>query len=149
MEFLTLNLYALAAAQGIFCWPVPIGHPQGLGLRERYHSVILRLYSGAKAYHPSITDEYALGVALKALNETMGIDGITPTLLVYVVRPNLLLPGAFSTSMPKHRRPRVQKLARDEYTRIVDEQRLKAVQKAKCPSVVSDLLWGDSAVVYG
>ena len=147
-QFLTPKMYALAAAHGISCRPVPIEHPQGLGIGERYHSVIGRLYNRVKADHPSITEEYALDVALKALNETMGVNGLTPTLLVYGVHPKLPLPDSASTAMAQHGRFRAQKLARDEYAKIVDEQRLRAVKRAQSPSIQTDILWGDSAVVF-
>ena len=148
VQFLTPKMYALAAAQGISCRPVPIEHPQGLGNGERYHSVIRRLYNRVKADHPSISDEYALDVALKALNDTMGTDGLTPTLLFYGVHPKLPLPNSSSTTMPQSERLLAMKLARDEYAKVVDEQKLKAVQRAQSPSVQTDLLWGDSVVVF-
>ena len=148
VQFLTPKMYSLAASQGISCRPVPIEHPQGLGIGERYHSVIRRLYNRVKADHPSISDEFALDVALKALNDTMGANGLTPTLFVYGVHPKLPLPDSASTTMPQTDRLKAMKAARDEYAKVVDEKRLKAVEKAQCPSVVTDLAWGDSVVVY-
>lgn len=93
-----------------------------------------------KADHPAVNEDYALYVAPKDLNDTMGVDGLTPTLFVYGVHHMLMLPNSASTSMPQLERLRAQKLTRDEYARVEDEQRLKAVQKAKCPSVLTDLM---------
>lgn len=38
------------------------------------------------------------------------------------------------------------KLARDEYAKVVDDQKLKLAQRAKCLSVQTDWLWGDSVI---
>eukprot|EP00173_Palmaria_palmata_P002378 Plantae.Rhodophyta-Palmaria_palmata.ctg25228.p1 GENE.Plantae.Rhodophyta-Palmaria_palmata.ctg25228~~Plantae.Rhodophyta-Palmaria_palmata.ctg25228.p1 ORF type:complete len:163 (+),score=5.99 Plantae.Rhodophyta-Palmaria_palmata.ctg25228:3-491(+) len=57
VQFLTPKMYALAAAQGITCRPVPIEHPKGLGIGERYHSIIRRLCVKVKADHPTISAE--------------------------------------------------------------------------------------------
>lgn len=86
-------MYALSAAQGIYCRPVPIEHPQGFGIGERYHSGIRLLYNRVRADHSLIADDHALDVALKSLNDTMGSEGLTPTLLVYEVHPKLPLPN--------------------------------------------------------
>lgn len=118
----------------------------GLGIGERYHGVIRRLYNRVKADHPSIADNYALDVALKVLNDTMGAGGLIPTILGYGVHPKLPLPDSTSTSLPQKDLLRAQNLARDEYAKIVHNQRLKAVQKAKCPSVVTYLMGGDLIV---
>lgn len=78
----------------------------------------------------------------------MGAKGLTPTLLVMGVHPKLPLFNSASTSLHQLDRLRAQKLARDEYAKIVDSQRLKAVRKANCPYIVTDLMWGDLIVVY-
>lgn len=136
----TLEMYALAAGQGISCRPVFIGYPQSLGLGERYHSAIRRFYNRVKADQPSVTKKYALDVALKALNDTMGVDDLTPTLLFYDVHPKLPLPDSASTAMPQHEGFRAQKLARDKYAKVVDEKRLRLqnLQRAKNASIQKD-----------
>lgn len=78
----------------------------------------------------------------------MGIDGLTPTLLVYGVNPKLPLPDSNSTTMPQSERFLAMKLARDENAKVVDEKRLKTLQHAQSPSIETDLLRGDSVVVF-
>lgn len=148
VKFLTPKLYSLAAAQGITCHPIPIEHPQALGIGERYHAVIRRLFQRIKQDLTSISDEYALDAALKALNDTMGIDGLTPTLLVYSVHPKLSLPGSHGGILNQKDRMAAQKLALDEYAKILDEQRLRIGKSSRSPTVVEDLVWGELVVVY-
>lgn len=51
-----------------------------LSICERYPRVIRRLYNRVRSDRPSITDEYALDVSLKSLNDTVGVDDLTLTL---------------------------------------------------------------------
>lgn len=79
-------------------------------------------------------------MGLKALNDTMGIDGLTPTLLVYGVHPKLPLSDSASTAIPQHKTFLAQKFAHYEYAKVVDEKRLQAVQREQSPPVQTDLL---------
>jgi hypothetical protein len=68
---------------------VPIEAHYSIGIVERYHGLIRYAYLIIVAKVKGITKEIALQIAFKALNDTAGISGIVPILLVYGTLPRL------------------------------------------------------------
>ena len=62
-----------------------------LGEGERYHSYLRQVYDKVKANFPAIEAEYALQIAVKAVNDTAGPKGLVPTLLVFGIVPRTLV----------------------------------------------------------
>ena len=50
---------------------------------ERYYTVIRRAYSIVTAELRDIDKDIALQISFKAINDSIGPDGLVPTLLVY------------------------------------------------------------------
>lgn len=92
---------------------------------ERYHAVIRRLFNRVKLDHASITDVQALDIALKALNDTMGVVGLSPTFFVYDLHPKLPLTDAMHSNLTHTEHHLTQKAARNDPDKVVDEQKLK------------------------
>jgi hypothetical protein len=54
-----------------------------IGIVERYHAPVRRAYQIITTKIRDIDREMALQMAFKAINDTIGLDGLVPTLLVY------------------------------------------------------------------
>lgn len=60
-----------------------------LGVGEKYHGHLRRVYNKIKDEHDMIDNDTALRLALKECNDTLGADSLVPTLLVFGVLPAL------------------------------------------------------------
>ena len=81
------NQYATAIGTKIKI--VPVEAHNSVGIVERYHGPIRRVYMIITAEIPDINREMALQMAFKAINDTAGPDGLIPTLLVYGAYPRM------------------------------------------------------------
>jgi transposase InsO family protein len=104
-----------------------------LGSNERAHAVLRRAYLKTRLDHPQIPQEFALAYSQKATNETIGTDGIVPTLLVYDYMPRIGAAGLDARLQPNSERFRCMATARAEYTRIVNHQRVQRVLRTRVP----------------
>ena len=68
---------------------VPVEAHNSIGLVERYHIPLRRAHNIISQEVPSISKEHKLQMAVKAVNDTAGPDGIVPTLLVFGAYPRL------------------------------------------------------------
>ena len=70
---------------------IPIEAPQSIGLVERYHAPLRRAYSiiTDELKGQTSTKEIRLQMAVKAVNDTAGYDGLVPTLLVFGTYPRM------------------------------------------------------------
>jgi hypothetical protein len=74
---------------GITLKAVPIKAHNSIGIVERYHALIRRAYQIITAEIYDIDKELALQIAFKAINDSIGPDGLIPTLLVYGIYPRI------------------------------------------------------------
>jgi transposase InsO family protein len=68
---------------------VPIEAHNSIGKVERYHGPLRRAYDIIRAEDPTASPEVALQMAVKAVNDTAGPDGLVPTLLVFGAYPRM------------------------------------------------------------
>jgi hypothetical protein len=78
-----------AASMGITVTTVPVEAHWSIGTVERYHAVLRRSYEIMRKELPDISTEAALQMAVKAVNDTAGPDGLVPTLLVFGAYPRM------------------------------------------------------------
>jgi hypothetical protein len=64
-----------------------------LGANERAHAVLRRVYLKTRLDNPNISQQLAIAYSQKAINKTIGTDGIIPTLLVYGSMPRFRVSG--------------------------------------------------------
>jgi hypothetical protein len=83
--------------------------------------------------HPKLPQELALAYSQKEINETIGTDGIVPTLLVYGSMPRFRAAGLDARLQPNSERFRCMATARAEYTRIVKHQRVQRLLRTRVP----------------
>jgi len=80
---------ALAEAAGIKMRASGIESHNSLGAGERYHAVLRDLYQRVRASHPNIAAKSSLTLAVWAMNQTIGPQGLSPMLLVFGVHPRI------------------------------------------------------------
>src|SRR5204863_651770 len=68
---------------------VPVEAHHSIGKVERYHRPLRRAYEIVTEEHPELSDEDRLQMALKAVNDTAGPNGLIPTLLVFGAYPRM------------------------------------------------------------
>lgn len=78
-----------ATSIGTIVTTVPVEAHWSIGTVERYHAVLRRSYEIVKDEIPDITPEMALQMAVKAINDTAGPDGLVPTLLLFGAYPRM------------------------------------------------------------
>lgn len=108
-QFTSDEFRALAKGMAISVKEVPIEAHHSIGKSERYHGPLRRAYTIIRAECPQTSPEACLQMAIKAVNDTAGPDGIVPTLLVFGAYPRMTEVSAPSPTL---------------------QQRAKAVKKA-------------------
>jgi hypothetical protein len=61
---------------------MPVEAHNSIGIVECYYSPIWRAYNIITAKIPDINKDMALQMAFKAINDSVGPDGLVPTLLI-------------------------------------------------------------------
>ena len=118
-----------------------------LGIGERYHAPLRRIFRVIRAQYPKIDPEIALRLAVKAANDTLGPDGRVPSRLVYGVDPALQVVNAH---LPAQReRMAALEAAKREMATISAELRIQQALRAKLPPATRyDIKPGDDVLVY-
>ena len=72
---------------------IPVEAANSMSIVERYHSPLRRAFNIVKKEAPDMDDDDALQMSVKAINASVGPDGLVPTLLVFGAIPRLGLPN--------------------------------------------------------
>ena len=87
-NFISKHFLASADAEGIKVLEAPIESPSTMSHVERYHKPLRAAYMKIRDSLPKTeTDSDCLKLAVKAVNDTVGPEGLCPTLLVYGAIP--------------------------------------------------------------
>ncbi|KAF1937549.1 hypothetical protein EJ02DRAFT_458633, partial [Clathrospora elynae] len=101
-NFASAEFRAEAKIMGVTCKQVPTEAHWSVGKTERYHAPLRRAWD---ILHAELTgtmpDEAILQMAVKAVNDTAGPDGLVPTLLVFGAYPRMTTESPPSPSMVK------------------------------------------------
>ena len=60
-----------------------------LGISERYHEPLCKTFLKLFEDHPSLKKDFLLAIATKAINDTLGPEGIVPFALVFGEFPSI------------------------------------------------------------
>lgn len=71
---------------------VPVGAANSISIVERYQSLLRRSFSIIKKEASDVHNDYALQLAVKAMNDIIGSNILVPSLLVFGALPGLVLP---------------------------------------------------------
>ena len=89
-NFASAEFRAEAKLAGITCHQVPVEAHWSIGKIERYHAPLRRAFEIIRAEtRDAVSNDAALQMALKAVNDTAGQDGLVPTLLVFGAYPRV------------------------------------------------------------
>lgn len=120
-----------------------------LGANERAHQTVRRVFNKVRHDHPKISQELALAMSQKAINETAGPNGIVPVLLVYGTMPRYRMAGMASKLVPNSERYQIMDTARKEYVSIVNHQRVQSLLRKRVPPAIDrHLVVGEPVYVW-
>lgn len=118
-----------------------------IGVSEKYHDPLRRVYSKTAEEHPTIEHPTILRLALKGFHATIGPSGLVSTLLLFGSLPSL--PAVSSTLPKQHELMLALRSARDEMAQYATEQRIIRTLKSKLPPASSyKLTPGDLVRVF-
>ncbi|KAF1934538.1 hypothetical protein EJ02DRAFT_461106, partial [Clathrospora elynae] len=101
-NFASAEFQAEAKIMGITCKQVPTEAHWSIGKTERYYAPLRRAWDILHAeLAGTMPDEAILQMAVKAVNDTAGPDGLVPTLLVFGAYPRMMTESPPSPSMVK------------------------------------------------
>src|SRR6266700_4506684 len=89
-NFISKEFKQYAIILGIAIKSVPVKAHNLVGIVERYYGPLCRIYYIIITELPDISKDMALQMAFKAINDSAGPDGLTPTLLVFGAYPRMV-----------------------------------------------------------
>jgi len=123
---------ALAEAAGIKMRASGIESHNSLGAGERYHAVLRDLYQRVRSFHPNIAAKTSLALSVRAMNQIIGPQGLSPMLLVFGVHPRI---PVRTEDLPEHRdRAKALVQARADMVKHVSRLRLAAAARQPVPA---------------
>ena len=115
--------------------PIPVESPNSMTFVERYYNPLRRAYKIVSQELPNASIEEVLQYAIKSVNDSLGPDGLVPTLLVYGALPRL----GFSTDKPSigiYSRAVAVRKASEELSRHFAKRQVRdAVRSGNGPNV--------------
>lgn len=134
-NFASTEFRTEATIMGITCKQIPVEAHWSIGKLERYHAPLRRAYEIITAeLRDSVSSEARLQMALKAVNDTVGPDGLVPTLLVFGAYPRVVMDSPPSPSMI-HRSQAIQKATKELRKMAAERQVRDALNTRNGPSV--------------
>jgi transposase InsO family protein len=132
--FTSVKRKTLTESRGITLRISGVEAHNSLGIGERYHGSLRRLYQKIEHEFPHVGPALLLRIAVKAINDTMGTNGLVPPLLVFDVVPRF---SPMSIDLPKQGdRIAAVAAAQMEMSAIVSENRVNAALTHDVPSSV-------------
>jgi hypothetical protein len=121
-----------------------------IGLKERLHIPLRRTYERIMMDIPGLPREVALRVAVKALNDCVGPNELTQTLLVFGTLPQLpLLQGRIGPYDGQSARDKALNSAMIEYRKYVAEMRIReSLRSVESESMTMCYRPGKEVLVY-
>lgn len=118
-----------------------------IGAGERYHDPLRQIFDKIVTDHPTLDPEIALRLAVKAVNDTMGPEGIVPSLLVYGSLPTF---PAVGMNIPEQKtRMKALAAAKQEMASITAKLRIQQALRSRLPPATQYALKpGDMVRVY-
>ena len=102
-----------------------------LGIGERLHEPLRRIYNKISHHKPHVDKSYVLKVAVKAMNDTMGENGLVPSRLVFGIIPRFPI---LNTDLPNQKDlMELIKKAQAEMNNIIAERRVLAALTRDIP----------------
>ena len=120
---------AMASAQGIELKASGVESHNPLGVGERYHHPLRRVFKVLRSRHPNMDPEVLLRYADKGINDTIGPEGLVPTSLVFGVVPTF--PTVHADLPAQKERLAALDASRKEMETMETELRIQRALRAK------------------
>lgn len=88
-NFTAVDFKQSAQTMSITVKEIPVEAHHSIGKVERYHAPLKRAYQVIESDLPTAAPEQILSMAVKAINDTAGPNGLVPTLLVFGAYPRI------------------------------------------------------------
>ena len=141
---------SIGAISGVKVEHTGIEAHSSLGLGEGYHQPLRQAYRRIKAEHPTTEPQLALALAVKAMNDTLGPEGLVPSALVFGEFPQVVMRS--ETAHPRatlESRAAVATAARQEMEEQMAKLRVKRALHHATPNAVHQTYQpGDQVLVW-
>lgn len=146
--FMAAHFRDAAEACGVVVQASGIEVHNALGVGERYHAPLRCVFNAILLYDRYIDPSLPLRLAVKAINDTMGTNGLVPSLLVYDRLPRF--PGDDAQPTQSERKSSVVSTL-SEAAQASSEARVNRALRRKVPPGCSDChsIWGKATSVQG
>ena len=127
---------------------IPVESPHSMSAVERYHAPLRRAFNIIAAECPANADrDFILQAAVKACNDSVGPDGLIPTILVFGTIPRLGLPNDLPAPATYKRAAAVRK-AIQELTRANAKRQVSEALRARNGPIQQDLQPGMNVLLW-
>ena len=118
-----------------------------LGIGERLHEPLRRIYRKVRADYPQAPNKILLSIAVKAMNDTIGEKGLVPSLLTFGITPRFPI---ISTELPtQDERMGLLTSGQMEMNAIIAERRIQAALTKQIPPAADRTYrLGDEVLVF-
>ncbi|KAF7570471.1 hypothetical protein PtrM4_104730 [Pyrenophora tritici-repentis] len=138
-NFASAEFRAEAKIMGVTCKQVPTEAHWSVGKTERYHAPLRRAWDILHdELQDDMSDEAILQMAVKAVNDTAGPDGLVPTLLVFGAYPRMTTESPPAPSMVR-RSEAIQK-ATKALRKLTAERQVADALNARNGPATADML---------
>lgn len=134
---------------GIIVKNIPVKAHHSIGLVKRYHRPLRRVYSIIIVEIPRISRELALQMLFKAINDSVGPNGLVPTLLVfgaYLYMAEMDAPSSIITQWTTAMRKTMEEVQRSIASSQVND--VLNTQNGPSTTLLHDLLLNSLVLVY-
>jgi hypothetical protein len=137
----------LADAAGIQLQISGVESHNSIGVGETLHAPLRRIYNKVAFAFPNAPPQLILKCAVKAMNDTIGENGLVPSLLVFGMIPRF--PILTSEIPHQQERMRILQVAQAEMNSIAAERRIVQASKSAVPAAADRVYQvGEEVLVY-
>ena len=146
-QFRAKECKTFAGMAGIKLTLSDVERHNSLGMGERYHEYLRKTYMKVRDEFLTVATEFSLKLAVQAMNDTAGQNGLVPTLLVFVVMPRI--PVARKDVPGMVERMKALQSARGEMAKRMAQNRLKTALRSNVPEAADkEVAIGSKVSVY-
>ncbi|EED14740.1 conserved hypothetical protein [Talaromyces stipitatus ATCC 10500] len=139
INFATVEFRTEARMMGIRCHQVPVEAHNAIGKVERYHTPLRRAYNIILSeLGESVDKEIILQMVVKAVNDTVGPDGLVPTILVFGAYPRMTYDSPPSALTAK--RAQAMRKAMIDLRNAMATRKVNNALKARNGPIVTEML---------
>lgn len=145
--FMSKEFITTAHSAGIELQISGVESHNAIGSGERYHAPLRRIYLKILEDYPHLDQDIALQLSVKSINDTMGPEGLVPSLLVFGQLPRF--PPHSSTLLSHSDRLNAINIARREMADITATLRIQRALRSKLPPATKyNVAPGDNVYAY-